>query len=214
RRTPRDGRAVVAWLDAHGADLCTQASARMVDGQKVVLENGDALEADTVCLSAGAWSSDLLLHSPSRNWVRPIKGQMLAYAPGESSPDTILRLGPHYLIPRKDGRILVGSTLEDVGYDTTPTAEGREVLKSAAVRMWPALRERAVEHHWSGLRPLSVSQQPLIGLHQPSGVWINAGHYRNGVTLAAGSAELLAASIMGDQIPVWAEDFKPPDCLA
>lgn len=208
-RTPRYGRGLVAWLRARGARLLPRtAVSAPVDAQSV--RAGDTVyQADVVCLCAGPWSSQLMGQASNRAMIRPIKGQMLLFAPGSSPPPTILRREAHYLIPRKDGRTLVGSTLEDVGFDDACTSRAREDLHAAALRMWPALEGVPVERQWSGLRPMSRSGLPVIGRHLPSGLWLNTGHYRNGVTLAAGSAALVAAAMFGDAGPEWAGELAP-----
>jgi glycine oxidase len=101
--------------------------------------------------------------------------------------------GGRYVIPRRDGRILVGSTLEHVGFDKTTTDSARSDLHAAALRLIPALADCELEHHWAGLRPGSPTGVPCIARHPDlTNLYINAGHYRNGVVLGPASARLLA----------------------
>jgi glycine oxidase len=103
-----------------------------------------------------------------------------------------------YVIPRNDGRILAGSTLEEAGYDKTTTAEARESLYDSALRIIPALAECPVEHHWAGLRPGSPDGIPFIGaVPGIGGLHVNAGHYRNGLVLAPASTRLLVDQLLG-----------------
>jgi glycine oxidase len=98
-----------------------------------------------------------------------------------------------YVIPRKDGRILIGSTLEHEGFVKATTAEAKEDLYRAAVEMFPLLKRTPIEDHWAGLRPGSRSGIPYIGAYPGiQGLYFNAGHYRNGLVTAPASARLTA----------------------
>ncbi|MDH5594537.1 MAG: FAD-dependent oxidoreductase, partial [Gammaproteobacteria bacterium] len=125
--------------------------------------------------------------------VEPVRGQMLIFkASPDLLPTMVLNHGK-YLIPRKDGHILIGSTLEYVGFqkDTTPAAF--DELKLAACDMLPELAKTPIEKHWSGLRPGSPEGIPYIGPHpEVTGLFVNTGHFRNGVVLGLASASLLA----------------------
>ncbi len=111
----------------------------------------------------------------------------------------IIQQGPHYLVPRLDGRVLVGSTLEPAaGFDLTTTPTARGALHKAAIAMAPALAARPVEAQWAGIRPGSPAGIPLIGAHPAAnGLFVCAGHFRNGILLAPGSARLLADVMLG-----------------
>ena len=103
-----------------------------------------------------------------------------------------------YVIPRRDGRVLVGSTLEHVEFDKSTTPAARAELHREALRLIPALADCAVEHHWAGLRPGSPIGVPFVGEHpRIQGLYVNAGHYRNGVVLGPASARLLADQMLG-----------------
>jgi glycine oxidase len=107
-----------------------------------------------------------------------------------------------YLIPRRDGHLLVGSTLEDVGFDKQTTVSARDYLLSHAHAILPSLADMPVIRQWSGLRPASIDNIPTIGKHPIlSNVWINTGHFRYGVTMAPGSAEILVNAITGTRQP-------------
>jgi glycine oxidase len=104
----------------------------------------------------------------------------------------------HYLIPRADGRIVVGSTLEDVGFDKSTTGQAKEELLAAAGALMPGLEMWPVERQWAGLRPGSPQGIPVIDEHpRIKGLYVNAGHYRNGVVMGLGSARLCADLVAG-----------------
>ena len=155
--------------------------------------------SDRVLLAAGAWSGHLLAQLDIRLPVAPVKGQMILYKcePG-FLPAIVLAKG-RYAIPRKDGHILVGSTLEHVGFDKTPTEEALASLKASAEELLPALADAEVVGHWAGLRPGSPDGIPFIGeVPQFPGLWLNCGHYRNGLVLAPASCELLKNLMLGE----------------
>ncbi len=153
--------------------------------------------ADKVIICAGAWSGDLAADLTTPPEVNPIKGQMILF---RTPPGTISRItlsGNRYIIPRRDGRVLFGSTLEHQDYDKKTTREAYDELYSNATRMLPVLRKFPVEHHWAGLRPGSPAGIPYIGPHpEIEGLWFNTGHFRNGVVLAPASCRLLVNLVL------------------
>ncbi|MFG0686854.1 glycine oxidase ThiO [Pseudomonas sp. WSY_20] len=156
------------------------------------------LAADEVVLSAGAWSGELLRHLGLELPVEPVKGQMILFKCAEDFlPSMVLAKG-RYAIPRRDGHILVGSTLEHAGYDKTPTDQALASLKASAVDLLPGLDGASVVAHWAGLRPGSPEGVPFIGpVPGFDGLWLNCGHYRNGLVLAPASCQLLADLLSG-----------------
>lgn len=156
------------------------------------------LAADEVVLSAGAWSGELLRYLGLELPVEPVKGQMILFKCAEDFlPSMVLAKG-RYAIPRRDGHILVGSTLEHAGYDKTPTDEALASLKASAVDLLPGLEGAPVVAHWAGLRPGSPEGVPFIGpVPDFEGLWLNCGHYRNGLVLAPASCQLLADLLNG-----------------
>ena len=156
------------------------------------------LAADEVVLSAGAWSGDLLRTLGLELPVEPVKGQMILFKCAEDFlPSMVLAKG-RYAIPRRDGHILVGSTLEHAGYDKTPTEEALESLKASAVELLPELEGATVVAHWAGLRPGSPEGIPYIGpVPGHAGLWLNCGHYRNGLVLAPASCQLFTDLLTG-----------------
>ncbi|XFE83999.1 FAD-dependent oxidoreductase [Aquipseudomonas alcaligenes] len=161
--------------------------------------SGEEHAADAVVLTAGAWSGQLLATLGLDLPVEPVKGQMILYKCAEGFLPAMVLAKGRYAIPRKDGHILVGSTLEHVGFDKTPTAEALASLKASAEALLPALAEAEVVGHWAGLRPGSPDGVPFIGeVPQYPGLWLNCGHYRNGLVLAPASCELLKNLMLGE----------------
>lgn len=161
--------------------------------------SGGDLRAARTILAAGAWSGQLLATLGLQLPVEPVKGQMILYkCEPDFLPAIVLAKG-RYAIPRKDGHILVGSTLEHVGFDKTPTEEALASLKASAEELLPALADAEVVGHWAGLRPGSPDGIPFIGeVPQFPGLWLNCGHYRNGLVLAPASCELLKNLMLGE----------------
>lgn len=159
----------------------------------VVGRSGAILEADHFVVTAGAWSSGLYAGLPvSAPVIRPVKGQMLLYREEPGVLQRILMADGHYVIPRRDGHILCGSTLEHANFDKSPTGPAREMLRSVAESLLPALRGREPVAQWAGLRPGSPNGIPYIGrFSELDNLWLNAGQYRNGLVLAPASCRLL-----------------------
>ncbi|MES9830558.1 MAG: glycine oxidase ThiO [Candidatus Thiodiazotropha sp.] len=156
------------------------------------------LEADKVIICAGAWSGNLLNDIVTPPAIEPVLGQMIIF---RHQPGAITRIVLHndrYIIPRKDGRVLVGSTLEYRGFDKHTTEQAKQELKAFALAHFPSLGKAEIEHHWAGLRPGSPSGIPYIGpIPEIDGLYLNAGHFRNGVVLGPASTRLLADIVLG-----------------
>jgi len=148
---------------------------------------------EQVVMAAGAWSAELLAPLGIELPVKPMKGQMILYKCAKDFLPSMVLAKRRYAIPRRDGHILVGSTLEDVGFDKAPTEDALESLKATAVELLPALADAEVVKHWAGLRPGSPDGVPYIGaVSDFDGLWLNCGHFRNGLVLAPASCQLLA----------------------
>ena len=132
----------------------------------VVLEDGTRVAADIVVLAAGAWSRGIAGLPPDRRPpVRPVKGQMLALRMDPAAPllNHVLWAPGAYLVPRRDGRLIVGGTVEEKGFDETITAGGMLTLLEAAWRAIPAIEELPIEEIWVGHRPGSRDDAPILG---------------------------------------------------
>ncbi len=151
------------------------------------------ITAGSVVVAAGAWSGRLLAGLGYSLDVAPVRGQMILFRARPGVVSRIVLNQGRYLVPRCDGRVLAGSTLEYVGFDKTTTEEALAELSRAAIAMVPALADYEIERHWAGLRPGSPCGVPYIGEHpRVQGLFINAGHFRNGVVIGPASARLLA----------------------
>ena len=201
-RNPRVLRALLQDLTQRGVRLiaATEASNLLVESDRVVgvRANDHDFRAEHVIITAGAWTSALLGDMAPQVHIEPVRGQMLLLR-GEPGllKHVVLRDG-YYLIPRRDGRVLVGSTLEYVGFDRTPTVAARAELHARALALVPDLRRAEVEMHWAGLRPGTAHGIPYIDRVAPfENLWLNAGHFRNGVVMAPAAARLTADLILG-----------------
>ncbi len=167
------------------------------------------LHADGYALCAGAWSKTLLGEHALKLDVRPIRGQILLYKFDEPPFKPILLQDGLYLIPRRDGHVVVGSTLEDAGFDKSTTVEARDSLLQRVHALFPAWKNHPPIQHWAGLRPGSPDNIPTIGRHPLlSNLYANCGHFRYGVTMSLASAELLLNEIEHRPQPFAMDDYR------
>ena len=197
-RNPRLGQALRRLCQEHPRiELIETAQAALrgsVESPELWV-GGEHLKSGRLVISAGAWTAELLASVSVSCPIKPMKGQMLLFSPCALVSRVVLADG-RYAIPRGDGRIVFGSTLEDVGFRRAPDRAGFEDLYSSAVSLIPQLKNVPVEAQWAGFRPGSPDGLPWIGPLSDA-LWINAGHFRNGVVLAPASARLLADQMMG-----------------
>lgn len=167
-----------------GDDLLTNTSQGPIHSGAIV-----------VCL--GAWSQNFLLESSlDAPMVYPVRGQLVEFAAPPATLKTMLVHNGFYLIPRQNGRIIAGSTLEEVGFDDGITSEAREQIIAHAVQALPALADCEITSHWAGLRPGSDGNQPHVGQHASMPrIWLNYGHHRYGFALALQSARQITEGI-------------------
>mgnify|MGYP003648545759 FL=1 len=160
--------------------------------------NGGKLSAESVIITAGAWSKRVLNDKSSVMSIRPVHGQMMCVKPAKPSLESIVLDGGHYLIPRLDGHVLIGSTMEDIGFNKETTMTAQEELRGWATSIWPSLKNATLTKHWSGLRPSTDTEKPFIGpIPDFKNLYINAGHFRKGILQAPSSAILLADMFSG-----------------
>ncbi|CAN5537439.1 glycine oxidase ThiO [soil metagenome] len=180
----------------------------------VVLEDGTRRRAGAVILAAGAWLSQIAGLDLPTNVVRPVKGQMLSVAMSEGLALRHVIRGPEaYLVPKPDGRLVVGATSEELGFDTAVTAGGLYRLLEGAVRIVPAVEEMAWKESWAGLRPAARDHAPVLGAGAP-GVYFAAGHFRGGILLAPVTADEIAREVDaylagGAETSPWLAPFSP-----
>jgi glycine oxidase len=183
----------------------------------VVFDDGAAAHADIVVLAAGAWSRGIGGLPPDRRPpVRPVKGQMLALRMDANAPllNHVLWAPGAYLVPRRDGRLIVGGTVEEKGFDDTITAGGVMALLDAAWRAVPAIEELPIEEIWVGHRPGSRDDAPILGPGPLEGLFYATGHHRNGILLAPVTADAMARLILDNVVdpairPFGLERFLP-----
>ena len=160
--------------------------------------DGRTISAQQVVVAGGAWSGEILKQQGIELAVEPVRGQMLLFNAEPGLLQRIVLSGTHYLIPRADGRILAGSTLEHVGFDKATTEQGRDELLAFATALLPELADFPIEKQWSGLRPGTSDGVPFIGqCGAIEGLYVNAGHFRNGVVTGLASARLMADQLLG-----------------
>jgi glycine oxidase len=151
--------------------------------------------APKVVNCAGAWSGQIVPHAFP---TRPVKGQMLCLAsPSRSLLKHVIRSPEVYLIPRSDGRIIVGTTVEEAGFDKRTDVATIQRLHRAAVAMVPELRNARILEDWAGLRPGTPDALPILGLTSTSGYYVATGHFRDGILLAPITAKVMAEVIVG-----------------
>lgn len=198
-RTPRLGKALRASLQQNkNIRLLENTEIHNIyqeDGEVLGVEGKQmVLSARRTVLCAGAWTGKLLEKLDVKTAIKPVCGQMIVF---KAPPDLINRvvlMNGRYLIPRKDGRILAGSTMEYVGFDKRTTEDALDSLRETAYQILPKLRDYEIEHHWAGLRPGSLDGIPLMGeVPNYRNLYTSAGHFRNGLVLAPA-----AARAMGD----------------
>ncbi|MGN2434915.1 glycine oxidase ThiO [Pseudomonas syringae] len=171
--------------------------------------SGD-VTGDRVILAAGAWSGDLLKTLGLALPVEPVKGQMILYKCASDFLSSMVLAKGRYAIPRRDGHILIGSTLEHEGFDKTTTHAALESLKASAIELLPELANAEPIAQWAGLRPGSPEGIPFIGpLAGFDGLWLNCGHYRNGLVLAPASCQLLTDLLLGRKPIINSAPYSP-----
>jgi glycine oxidase ThiO len=199
------GRALAAAVRNEGVRLCegTPVLEVLLDGDRVcgVLTAHGPTRCDTVVLASGAWGARLP-GAPAIP-VEPVRGQ-LVLLDAAADPDRLSRFvhAPDvYLVPRRDGGLLVGSTLERAGFDARPTASGVCGLLARAAALVPAAASYPVVACWAGLRPATPDEVPILGETATSGLFVATGHFENGLLLAPGSAAVLADLLTGEKSP-------------
>jgi glycine oxidase len=183
----------------------------------VILADETKVSADVVVLAAGAWSRGIGgLPQELRPSVRPIKGQMLALRMEPASPllNHVIWAPGVYLVPRRDGRLIVGGTVEERAFDTALTAGGVLTLLEAAWRAVPSIEELPIEEMWVGHRPGSRDDAPILGRGPVDGLLYATGHHRNGILLAPVTADAMARLVLEGAVesairPFGFERFAP-----
>jgi glycine oxidase len=192
---------------------CRVREVEIVDGHAgAVVTDGGREPADMVILAAGAWSREIggipPVYLPP---VRPIKGQMLALQMDPSAPLVrhVIWLPNGYLVPRGDGRLIVGATVEERGFDDSVTAGGLLALIEGAWRAVPTIEELPIAETWVGFRPGSRDDAPMLGPSGIEGLVIATGHHRNGILLTPVTAAVVSAYVLSGRLSEMALPFAP-----
>jgi glycine oxidase len=174
----------------------------------VALAGGQVLAAGRVVLAAGSWTGTLDgLPNEARPPVRPVKGQILTLRQPPGDPlltrtvRGLVRGSSIYLVPRRDGRVVAGATVEERGWDTRVTAGGAYELLRDVLALVPGLDDAELVAVRTGLRPGSPDDLPMIGPSALDGLVVATGHYRNGILLTPVTAEAVAAAVCGEPVP-------------
>jgi glycine oxidase len=208
---------VPACRDA-GAEVRSGASVASVetgsDGAVtgVRLRGGETIAAAQVVIAAGSWAGEIAgVPESARVPLHPVKGQIMRLRDpaGPGLLSQVLRMGSGYVVPRADGRYVLGATVEERGFDTTVTAGAVYELLRDAGELVPGISELVIEEVSAGLRPATPDNSPAIGPSTVPGLHYAVGHYRNGILLAPVTAEILAAVLSGEEVPDLAGPFSP-----
>lgn len=204
-RNPRLLKALVKHLEKIGVKLvknCEIVKFEQQDRQITALIDQQQHRwcADQYVICSGAWSGQLAELVGLELPVQPIKGQMISYKAAVRWLPTIVMHQNMYVIPRLDGHILCGSTLESTGFDDQTDQQALTLLMQKAVHLIPELAHASVKQQWAGLRPAAPNGIPFIGASpKHDNLWVNAGHFRNGIVLAPSSARLLKEQMLGQR---------------
>jgi len=210
-RPPYLMQALRQWLVQNNVTLLEKTELSPLEEIKALTAwktlDGLEIKADKFVVTSGAWSFQLLKSVADKLNIKPMRGQILLYQPSENLKQIVYKDG-FYMIPRSDGQLLAGSTLEDVGFDTSVTEEVKAELAKKAEAIMPALKGLPIIKHWSGLRPGTPENLPTIAAHpQIENLYLNTGHFRYGLTMAPASAKLVSELIAAEPTFIDASPF-------
>ena len=197
-RNPRIMKSLIKDLIQRGVQIVTDTAVEKFNtsaGKVVnVVSREGKWSAENYLVAAGAWSATLLENTGLSLAIEPVRGQMILFKTEPGRLNKIIMNNGKYLIPRKDGHIVAGSTLEYVGFDKSTTEDACHLLMREAVSMVPFLEKIPVVSQWAGLRPGSADGTPTIDWHpQLDNLVICSGHFRNGIIIGLGSARIAAS---------------------
>jgi glycine oxidase len=212
-RNPRHVKALVAGCAALGVRLRPGCLVYGLESQgervTTVRTSAGSLTAGRYLVASGAWTDSLLAPLGRSSDIRPVRGQIaLLRLPAPLVRRVVLQ-GKGYLVPRPDGRVLVGSTEEDAGFDKSTTAEAVSGLLAFALRLVPGLAAAALERCWAGLRPGSPDGWPFLGaVPGYTNLFIAAGHFRAGIQLSPATALVTKELLLGQTATVPVDAFR------
>jgi glycine oxidase len=199
------GAALTSLFMRAGGKLSTNEAAVRIetgDGWLGVTTSFTVHVADKVLVAAGAWSGGIEMDKPVLPPVRPVKGEVLALVPphGTLLPKQVVWGNGVYLVPR-EGRLLIGATMEEVGFDTKLTDRAETWLTDRAVSLMPSLANWQIDEHWAGLRPAAPDGLPVLGETRVKNLFVASGQFRNGILFAPAVAETVSRLILGADVP-------------
>jgi glycine oxidase len=204
-RNPRHLKALVAACTAAGVELTPEVAIERFELSGAELAaidtNHGPLRARQYCFTAGAWTGQLLQRLGIHLGIVPIRGQIVLFRCERPPISRIINEGSRYLVPRDDGRVLAGSTEEEVDFDKRTTSEAIADLTQFARTLVPALADAAIEQTWAGLRPASFDGLPYLGaLPGIKNAFVAAGHFRTGLYLSPATAVVIS-QLLGGETP-------------
>ncbi|MCA9102402.1 MAG: glycine oxidase ThiO [Planctomycetales bacterium] len=213
-RNPRHLRALLSACQRRGVTITANSAITDVEhaaGRVAAVQSGTTrISAGHYCVTAGAWSGGVLERLGASLPIRPMRGQIVLLSTIATLFSRVLNVGPRYLVPRADGRVLVGSTVEDAGFNKQTTADGVGGLLRFALELVPALADARLERTWAGLRPQTDDGLPYLGrLPNLANASVATGHFRSGLHLSTGTAVVMGQLIRGETPRVDLAPFSP-----
>ncbi|MES0370749.1 MAG: glycine oxidase ThiO [Mariprofundaceae bacterium] len=204
-RNPRLLSAVRVLMESLGVKIIEHAKVTSLMTEKgrvsgVMCADGRQISSDQVLLAGGSWSGDVARQMGFELPVEPVKGQIVLLKGEPGLMRSIVKHDDAYFVPRADGRVLVGASMEHVGFERGNTAEVINSLMDSMLKIAPGLKSAEVEQQWMGFRPGSPDGMPFLGpVESIPGLWVASGHYRNGVALAPITAKNMSQWIVGNE---------------
>jgi glycine oxidase len=175
-----------------------------------VLTSGGFVACEKVVIAGGAWTGQVINEALPNPHIEPVRGQMVSFEATPQIARHVIYSARGYIVPRRDGRLLAGSTTEHAGFDKRVTAAGVQSIVSSALEISPSIAALPLTSSWAGLRPRAADGLPVLGpCAEIAGVFYAAGHYRNGILLTPITGELLASAILDEEISPPLQIFSP-----
>jgi glycine oxidase len=212
-RNPRHLKALLAGCQKHGVRLHPGCAVLGFErqGERItaIKTTSGSLAASRFVLATGAWTDPLLEQVGWQPGIRPVRGQIALLNTGAPLLSRVLMQGKRYLVPRADGRVLIGSTEEDVGFDKRTTAQAIHDLLAFALSLVPGLTEVPLERSWAGLRPGSPDGLPFLGpVPGVANLVVAAGHFRAGIQWSPITGQLVKQLLLGQPLTIPLEPFR------
>jgi len=213
-RNPRLLQAVRVWMQKLGVELHENTEVTSLLSKQgavtgVQCADGKEFSAEKVLLASGSWSGELAEQLGFTLPIKPVKGQIVLLKGQKGLMKSIVKHDDAYFVPRADGRVLVGASMEFVGFERGNTEQVTNQLMASMRNIAPGLKDLEVEHQWMGFRPGSPDGMPYLGsVPSVQGLWVASGHYRNGVALAPITAEIMSRKMLGEDVALDMSDFS------